>query len=215
MAPQTYQLVMRTGPTPGKSYELREDEITIGRDISNDIVISDVEISRQHSRLIAQGGGYVLEDRGSTNGTFVNGQRLMGPHLMRPGEVILLGENVSLVYQQLDFDTDATMVSGTGVPSMPPVATPAAGYYEQPQNQESRRAAPPTYQEPVPATPAEPYYSYPPEEEEESPSRSRTWIYVGCGCLLVLACVLVAGAFAFDTLDLYCTPPFDALFSCP
>ena len=78
-------LIMRTGPNPGKSFELTKNELYIGRDINNDIVINDSEISRKHARLILQAGGYVLEDLGSTNGSFVNGQRLMGPHVLRPG----------------------------------------------------------------------------------------------------------------------------------
>lgn len=60
----------------------------IGRDLTNDIVINDAEISRRHARLISQAGGYVLEDLGSTNGTFINGQRLASPYILRPGETV-------------------------------------------------------------------------------------------------------------------------------
>jgi hypothetical protein len=51
--------------------------------------------------------------------------------------------------------------------------------------------------------------------EEEAPRRSRTWLYVGCGLILVMLCCVVVGVFAFDSLDLYCTSPFDLIFSCP
>ncbi len=112
MAPQSYMLIMRTGPNPGKSFELTKNELYIGRDINNDIVINDSEISRKHARLILQAGGYVLEDLGSTNGSFVNGQRLMGPHVLRPGEVVMLGENVSLAFEP-GYDADATMVAAS------------------------------------------------------------------------------------------------------
>lgn len=77
MAPQTIQLVMRTGPTPGKAFPLSKSEIVIGRDATCDIVINDAEISRRHAKMTMQETGYVLEDLGSTNGTFVDGQRLM------------------------------------------------------------------------------------------------------------------------------------------
>ena len=90
MAEQTYRLVVQIGPNVGKTYDLTLDEITIGRDVANQIVISDPEISRKHARLQAQPGGYVIMDAGSTNGTFVSGQRLMGPHLLRHGETIML-----------------------------------------------------------------------------------------------------------------------------
>jgi hypothetical protein len=84
MASLKFHLIMRSGPEPGKAYELTNSEIYIGRDIHNDVVINDAEVSRKHARMEIQAGGYVLEDLGSTNGTFVNGQRLMGPHVLRP-----------------------------------------------------------------------------------------------------------------------------------
>ena len=47
----SFQIVIRSGPTPGKTYPLVKSEIFIGRDLSNDIVINDPEISRRHARL--------------------------------------------------------------------------------------------------------------------------------------------------------------------
>ncbi len=204
MAAQTYQLVMRSGPNPGQTFELSQNEITIGRDIGNTIVINDAEISRKHARLFAQSGGYVIEDTGSTNGTFVNGQRLMGPHLLRPGEVIFFGETVSLAFETQQFDPNATMVAG---------ARPAA-----PAAQMAPRE---TYIPPGPQPVQESRYSgqIPPGPDYEAPMEpeksNRNLIIAGCGCLLVLVCVVVVAAFAFDTLNLYCTPPFNALFACP
>ena len=78
MASQPFQLVMRAGPTPGKVFSLSKTELYLGRDISNDIVINDAEVSRKHVRLMLQSGQFVLEDLGSTNGTFVNNQRVAG-----------------------------------------------------------------------------------------------------------------------------------------
>ncbi|MBV5350513.1 FHA domain-containing protein, partial [bacterium] len=77
---------MRSGPTPGVTFPLEGDQLIIGRDSSNSVAINDAEISRKHSRLSFQGGKYVLEDLGSTNGTFVNGQRLAGPVVLKPGD---------------------------------------------------------------------------------------------------------------------------------
>jgi predicted component of type VI protein secretion system len=210
MAPQPFQLVMRNGPTPGKVFELNRTDMTIGRDIANDIIINDAEVSRKHARLTAQAAGYVLEDMGSTNGTFVNGQRLMGPHLLRPGEMLLLGENVRLVYAAVQFDPDATMVAASNVPSMPATPSPT------PVPPAPRETYVPPSPPPPPAygeryAPAAPADAYPYEEE---PRRSRTWLYIGCGALLLVLCVLIGAAVVFDQLNLYCTPPFDALFAC-
>lgn len=105
-----FQLVMRTGPTPGVTFPLEGDQLQIGRDASNAVAINDAEISRKHSRLTFQGGKYVLEDLGSTNGTFVNGQRLAGPVVLKPGDVISLGEQIVLMYDAINNDPGATVV---------------------------------------------------------------------------------------------------------
>lgn len=126
-----YQLIMRSGPTPGAAFTLEGDQITIGRDSANGITINDAEISRRHARLTFQGGKYVLEDLGSTNGTFVNGQRLAGPRVLKTGEVVSFGEQIILVFEATSFNPDATVVSprAAAVPSasrpvMPPPPPP-------------------------------------------------------------------------------------------
>ena len=50
-----YQFNMKIGPTPGKTIQLTKPELSIGRDLSNDIVISDADVSRKHARLVAAG----------------------------------------------------------------------------------------------------------------------------------------------------------------
>ena len=106
-----FQFVMRSGPTPGVTFPLEGDQLIIGRDLSNGVAINDAEISRKHSRLSFQGGKYVLEDLGSTNGTFVNGQRLAGPVVLKPGDVVSLGEQIVLMYDAINMDPGATMAS--------------------------------------------------------------------------------------------------------
>ena len=132
-----FQFVMRSGPTPGATYSLEGDQLTIGRDSVNGVVINDAEISRKHARLTFQGGKYVLEDLGSTNGTFVNGQRLAGPVVLKSGDVVSLGEQIVLMYDALSVDSGATVMSSRkGVPapvvppppSQPVAQTPSANY---------------------------------------------------------------------------------------
>jgi hypothetical protein len=106
-----FQLVMRSGPTPGVTYPLEGDQLTIGRDSSNGVAINDAEISRKHARLTFQGGKYVIEDLGSTNGTFVNGQRLSGPFVLKGGDVISFGEQIVLMYDVMSGDPGATIAS--------------------------------------------------------------------------------------------------------
>lgn len=213
MASLSFHLIMRSGPTPGKSHELTKSEIYIGRDIHNDIIINDAEISRKHARLVMQAGGYVLEDLGSTNGTFVNGQRLMGPHVLRPNELIMLGENVSLVFET-SYDADATVVAVPSQPapvqSSPPRVTSQPSYVPAAAPEEAVPYIPepqPVYTGQVPAGPAEPYYEAQPEEKKQN----RTLQFAGCGCLVVILCLLVGSVFIFDWLNLYCTTPFNTI----
>jgi hypothetical protein len=188
MAPDSFQLVQRSGPTPGKNYGLSKNEVYMGRDITNDIVINDPEISRKHARLTIQSGGYLLEDLGSTNGTFIDGQRITGPHMMSPGEVIMLGDNVSLVFEAA-ADPDATVAVSPDELAIP--------------------ASPP----PLPSMPARstgPLGSPTLETPAEETSNARVWVLAGCGCIVLFLCLIAGGLLLFDALDLYCTPPFDA-----
>ena len=88
-----HQMVMKTGPAPGKIFPLQKTEIAIGREAGSDVYINDVEVSRQHARLVSQFGDYNLEDLDSTNGTFVNGQRISAerPLEIRTGDDIMFG----------------------------------------------------------------------------------------------------------------------------
>jgi pSer/pThr/pTyr-binding forkhead associated (FHA) protein len=52
----SFRIVLRSGPTPGKVFPLGKSELFIGRDLSNDVVINDPEISRRHTRLFSQSG---------------------------------------------------------------------------------------------------------------------------------------------------------------
>jgi hypothetical protein len=190
MTVQPYQLVMRTGPTPGKTYPLSKTEIYVGRDISNDIAINESEISRKHARLTLQGDTFVVEDLGSTNGTFVNAQRLMGPHVLRPGELVMFGENVGMVFEAVAYDPNATMVAAG--PAAPQTPVPGAQPYAAP-------STPPLYAQQIPASPAEAYA--PPAKKKRSCLK---WLLAGCGCLLVLLCIV-----AVILVILYYAAPHD------
>lgn len=95
-------LIMRRGPTPGAIFELEADEVSIGRGIRNHIVIHDNEVSREHCRLVRLLEGYELHDLQSSNGTFVNGQRVMVAWQLNPGTLIELGDTITLEYNEYD-----------------------------------------------------------------------------------------------------------------
>jgi FHA domain len=68
--------------------------LEIGRDQSTDIALDDEQASRRHARVTAQGDLALIEDLGSTNGTYVNGQPVEGPRVLRPGDRIRVGLTV-------------------------------------------------------------------------------------------------------------------------
>lgn len=206
MTSSSFQLVMRLGPTPGKVISLSDDEVTIGRDIVNDIVISDPEISRKHARFVKVGSGYQLEDLGSTNGTYVNGQRLLGPHQLESGELVMFGENVGMVYEHTPFDPDATVVSSVDSAATPTPPRPMPAYAPVSTMAESAQAPFVT----------EDYIG----DKEDKSRQYNPWVVAGLGCLLVGLCAVVVGALVFDALNLYCVGPFRAItvalgFACP
>ncbi len=93
-----YSMVMLRGPNIGRIFPLSGDGFTLGRDLDNQVIIQDPEISRNHLRFSAVDGGYCVEDLNTTNGTFVNGERLTGVLGLAHDDVIRLGTMVQLQY---------------------------------------------------------------------------------------------------------------------
>lgn len=67
---------------------LDQDEISVGRLRENDLCLDDPEVSRHHARFIRRGDAISLEDAGSSNGTFVNGERITQPIELQDGDSI-------------------------------------------------------------------------------------------------------------------------------
>ncbi len=105
---EQYQFVVRKGPKVGQIFRLIHDSISIGRDPLSDIVINDPEISRQHAKLVKKGSGYLLEDFGSTNGTYVDGLQMEAHTSLEllPGQLVSMGSGVVLLYGVLGADTN-------------------------------------------------------------------------------------------------------------
>ncbi len=168
MASPSFRLVERTGPNPGETFDLTKDSMTIGRDVTNDVVVADAEVSRQHARINRTPGGHVLEDLGSTNGTFVNGERLVAPRVLNPGDLLGLGENVTLTFEATTEEAAATVMGPSG---------------QHPAQQAPAR-------QPEPAAPQAQQAAPPPAAVMGEEDDRRRWILAGCGCLVLLvACV--------------------------
>lgn len=80
-----------TDPT-GRAHDLTGTTTLIGRALENEIVVSSKRISREHAQIRREGWRLILEDLGSTNGTFLNDQRLLEPRQLRDGDRIKVGD---------------------------------------------------------------------------------------------------------------------------
>ncbi len=186
-----FQLVMHSGPTPGKTFPLEGDVLTIGREASNPIAINDAEVSRKHTQLVFQGGKYIVTDLGSTNGTFVNGTRLTGQQVLQSGDIISLGEQINLLYEAVQaVDPNATIIS----PSARAMAASAPAAAPRP-------AAPaPAYAGQIPAGPVTPSYSPNPAPKKGFPVPA-----VIAGVVLLCALCACAGFLWYvDSQNLWC-----------
>jgi pSer/pThr/pTyr-binding forkhead associated (FHA) protein len=85
-----YALVIERGPQTGMTYLLQPGNTTVGRHPESDIFLNDVTISRQHCRFLLGEGKLVVEDSGSTNGTYVNDARVDEAQL-RAGDEVVVG----------------------------------------------------------------------------------------------------------------------------
>lgn len=216
----SFRLIVRRGPQPNQTYDLNKDIVTVGRDITNDIVINDPEVSRHHLRFTRGAGGYTIEDLGSTNGTFVNGQRITGAKPLNNGDMIGLGETVTLGYEAVRRPSEGAPEEGGGVqptvqsqipqqPSPSPYSQP-----DQPPQQPSYAPAVSQPDEPPYSVPQQPSYAasatpppqappsggyYEEEYEEVGGTNTTRIVLIGCAVLLVFCCcVTIVSAFLID-----------------
>jgi hypothetical protein len=162
-----YVLAVRTGPYEGRVFELDKETVVMGRDVTNDIIFPDPEVSRQHSRLTLTPQGYVIEDLGSTNGTFVNGEQLVEPRLLLVGDQIGLSQKLIIAFESAAeagmeemFDFEHEIVAEPADVEIPAVSKAAVVGEEF----EVVKAA---------------------EPKEEK--RDRRWLFVGIGGVILIA----------------------------
>jgi pSer/pThr/pTyr-binding forkhead associated (FHA) protein/outer membrane protein assembly factor BamB len=104
------RLVLIGEPSPGKSFPLQGSAMTVGRVHGNRIVIDDTTVSSHHAEIVRDGAAWRILDKGSTNGTFVNGKRTASA-MLKHGDAVALGK-VALRFE------DPASGSGTGTVTM-------------------------------------------------------------------------------------------------
>jgi predicted component of type VI protein secretion system len=219
------KLVVKKGPATGTSYDLDQVEIFVGRDLGNDIVVNDPEISRRHARLYKHGDNYLVEDLGSTNGTIVNGQKIRGPKQLTNHDYVAMGQNIgyefisdqplgyeaqTMAVEEIQFDEGATFVADSPLPQMEggmlsPVLTPDIpqefaydGQDPQPMDQL------PGGQPHIPQAQSSDSGKLTESQSVKPKRKIPVWLIIVVA-LLFVACVCVGGIWAIDSFDMWCT----------
>jgi pSer/pThr/pTyr-binding forkhead associated (FHA) protein len=139
------QLRVSEGEEPGKLFSV-EAALLIGRRASEDHgnLGGDPEISRRHARVVRGADGKLtIEDLGSANGTFVNGERIEAPRMLRVGDLIRVGKTILEVTDGPGVTPDTSGLSAAAPEGGPPdvAAEPAAVFVVTAGNELGRRLA--------------------------------------------------------------------------
>jgi predicted component of type VI protein secretion system len=111
------KLVVLSEGQAGKTHELSVDTTTVGRVEDNAFQIPEASVSSHHCEIIQRGGDIIVKDLNSTNGTFINGQQITGEGVLKPGQILRLGQ----IELRLEDGTPAA-----AAPSKPAPAPPAS-----------------------------------------------------------------------------------------
>jgi len=128
-SPPLATFLVRSGQLKGQRLTVRVPVVNIGRAEYNDLVLPDDSVSGAHAKLQRREGVWVLTDNESTNGTWVDGERVSGETMLGPGAVVRFGE-ISAMFEPTDDHLGTAAGSGTKVmgamkpPAPQPVAPP-------------------------------------------------------------------------------------------
>ena len=190
--------LVRSGGLIGQRLAVKTPIVNIGRADYNDLVVPDPSISTSHAKLQRREGVWVLVDLDSTNGTFVDGERVQGEAPLAPGATVRFGD-VQLVFEPTDDALRVAKGGGTQVlktphsiaPNVPPkpASSPPAPAPTAPRGSPAPgpKAAPPLKpQAPSPSRPG-------PRPAPKRPAAQQPPPKKGKGCGGSAAALIVAG----------------------
>ena len=97
-------LLVRSGQLKGHRFQIRVPIVNVGRAEYNDVVIPDSSVSSSHCKIQLREGVWVLVDLDSTNGSFLDGERIFGEAPVAPGALLRFGD-VSVVFDSTKDDS--------------------------------------------------------------------------------------------------------------
>src|SRR6185436_17884791 len=105
------KLVLLSAGMTGRTHELKVDKTTIGRVEDNTFQIAEPSVSSHHCEILLKGNDVVVKDLNSTNGTFVNGEKVAEAEIvLKPGQVLRLGQI------EMRLETDAPPAAASKKP---------------------------------------------------------------------------------------------------
>ena len=110
------KLVIQSAEQKGRSYELKVDKTTVGRVDDNTFQIADASVSSHHCEILLRGTDVVIKDLNSTNGTFINEEKI-SESVLKPGQKLRLG--------QIELSLETADAPATTTTAPPPAGTPA------------------------------------------------------------------------------------------
>jgi pSer/pThr/pTyr-binding forkhead associated (FHA) protein len=114
------KLVLLSAGMTGRTHELKVDKTTIGRVEDNTFQIAEPSVSSHHCEILLRGSDVVVRDLNSTNGTFINGEKVT-EIAIKPGQVLRLGQ----IEMRLETDSTPGSAMPSSSPSTPAPTTPA------------------------------------------------------------------------------------------
>ncbi len=175
------QLVVHAGPLAGKGFPIIST-LTFGRDEENDVALDDEEVSRYHARLLRQGDEVLIEDLGSTNGTFINGNRIEEQQKLQPTDIVSVGTSI---FGVKGFTAPKTVGTPVPEPDSYPTSTPAPA------------VSPPNVPPPRAATPSSRPTRRPRRQQSSSGFGGFGLLLVVAGVFFIITLLVITGAIVY------------------
>jgi hypothetical protein len=114
-------VILNQGMT-GRTFDLNVERTTVGRVEDNTFQIADASVSSHHAEIILRGSDVVIKDIGSTNGTFIGGEKITET-VLKPGQILKFGQ------VELRIDDGSPIIASTTptAPAPAPAPVPASG----------------------------------------------------------------------------------------